>query len=282
VASVQTSFQGSADRPGLGPSGRAVLPAVLRPVSYFWVQYLRTWKADLGTSFVTPLLYLVSLGLGLGSLIGHGRSLASLGGVDYRSFVAPALLATTAMQVAIGRATYEVWGSCNPWSGAYRSMQASPITVPQILGGHLVWLTMRLAIASAAYLAVSAALGTVHSGEAAACVLVGPLLGLSFATPIAAYSVSARIDAPFTLIFRLLMMPLFLFSGTFFPISQLPVVLRDVAYVLPLWHGVQLCRSLYLGTFSWGTGTGHLAYLFGVALLGWLVARRTYQRRLSR
>lgn len=258
------------------------LPLSLRPVSYFWVQYLRTWKADLGTTFVTPLLYLASLGVGLGHLIGHGHPVASLGDQTYLSFVASALLATTAMQVAVARATYEVWGSCNPWSGAYRSMQASPISVAQIFSGHMAWVVFRLFVASAAYLAISAAFGAVHSPEAAGDLLVGPLVGLSFTTPIAAYSVSARIDAPFSVIFRLLMMPLFLFSGTFFPISELPEGLRYVAYALPLWHGVQLSRALYAGTFSWAAGLGHAAYLAAVTGAGFLVARAAYRRRLSR
>jgi lipooligosaccharide transport system permease protein len=258
------------------------LPLALRPVSYFWVQYLRTWKADLGTTFVTPLLYLASLGVGLGSLIGHGHPLASLGGRDYLSFVAPALLATTAMQVAIARGTYEVWGACNPWSGAYRSMQASPISVPQVLSGHMAWCVVRLWVASAAYLVISSLFGAVHSPEATGVLLIGPLIGLAFTTPIAAYSVTARIDAPFAVIFRLLMMPLFLFSGTFFPISELPTALRYVAYALPLWHGVQLSRALYYGTFAWASGLGHVAYLAAVAGAGYLVARRTYSYRLAR
>lgn len=258
------------------------IPLTLRPVSYFWVQYLRTWKADLGTSVVTPLLYLASLGLGLGSLIGHGRPMASLGGVDYLSFVAPALLATTAMQVAIARGTYEVWGSMNPWSGAYLSMRASPISVGQIAAGHMAWAVMRLVIASAAYLLISAFFGAVHSVEALGALVAGPLVGMAFMAPIAAYSVTARIDAPFTIIFRLLMMPLFLFSGTFFPIDQLPVALRYVAYVLPLWHGVELSRGLYAGTLGLASGLGHAAYLVAVAGAGFLVARRTYHRRLAR
>lgn len=75
------------------------VPVALRPMTYFWALYRRTWKADIGTTIVTPLLYLASIGAGLGSLVGHGRPLASLGGQDYLSFIAPALLATTAMQV---------------------------------------------------------------------------------------------------------------------------------------------------------------------------------------
>jgi lipooligosaccharide transport system permease protein len=259
-----------------------MLPAPLRPLSYFWVSFRRTWMSTLSTSFFTPLLYLASLGAGLGSLVGHGQRLASLGGEDYLSFVAPALFAGTAMQVAIGQATYEVWGACNPWSGAYRSMQASPISVGQIMAGHMAWIAARALLACALYLAVSSAFGAVKSPEAAAGLAVGPLTGLAFAAPLAAYSVRARHDQPFSLVFRLLMLPLFLFSGTFFPVSQLPAGLRYLAYALPLWHAVELSRSLYAGTFEPLAGFGHVVYLAVVASAGLIVARRSYEARLAR
>ena len=258
------------------------VPASLRPLSYFWVMFRRTWMSTLSTTFVTPLLFLASIGAGLGSLVGHGRPLASLGGETYLSFVAPALLATTAMEVALGQATYEVWGARNFWSGAYRSMQASPISVRQIASGHMAWVAARALLASALYLGVSAAFGTVHSPDAAGVLAVGPLVGLAFATPLAAYSVTARHDQPFSLVFRLLMLPLFLFSGTFFPISQLPAALRWLAYVLPLWHGVELSRSLYSGHFAVLAGVGHLAYLGGVAAAGLVIARLSYQKTLAK
>src|ERR1035441_905709 len=111
------------------------VPLALRPLSYFWTQFMRTWKADIGTTFLTPVLYLASLGAGLGALVGHGHALASLGGESYLSFVAPALLATTAMQVAISRSTYEIFGYLNKWNGTYHTMQASPLSIYQILVG---------------------------------------------------------------------------------------------------------------------------------------------------
>lgn len=257
------------------------LPRPLRAVSYFWVSYVRTWKGDLGTTFIAPILYLTALGTGVGGLVGHGHALASLGGT-YLFFVAPAVLATTAMQVAIARATYEVWSSCNPWKGCYRSMQATPLSVPDILVGHMAWMVVRLFLATACYLAASAAFGAVRSVDAVATLLVGPLVGLAFALPIAAYSVTVRVDAPFSMIFRLLMIPLFLFSGTFFPLSQLPVGLQYAANALPLWHGVRLCRDLYSGNFHLGTTLIDVGYLVAVAAAGLVVARYTYERRLSR
>jgi lipooligosaccharide transport system permease protein len=254
----------------------------LRPLSYFWTQFVRTWKADIGTTFLTPVLYLASLGLGLGPLVGHGHALASLGGENYLSFVAPALLAATAMQVAISRSTYEIFGYLNKWNGTYRSMQASPLSVDQIMTGQLAWIGARVLLATAFYLAASSAFGAVHSPDAAADLVVGPLVGLSFAAPICAYSVTVRHDQPFSVIFRLVMMPLFLFSGTFFPVSQLPVALRYVTYVLPLWHGIQLSRTLYGGHIDWTASLGHLAYLVAVIAAGARLARYSYRRRLAR
>ena len=258
------------------------IPASLRSVTYFWVQFRRTWRADIGTTFLTPVLFLASIGVGLGGLIGHGEAVPSLGGVDYVSFVAPALLVTTAMQVAIIRATYEVWGCANPWSGAYRSMQASPIAVSQIVTGQLTWIAFRVLMASAFYLAVSAAFGTVHSPAAAADLIVGPLVGLAFAAPIAAYAITARHDQPFIMIFRLVMIPLFLFSGTFFPLSQLPIGLQYLAYALPLWHGVELSRGLYAGHLDLPVALGSVAYLVAATTAGTIVARLTYQLRLAK
>jgi lipooligosaccharide transport system permease protein len=257
-------------------------PAGLRPLSYFWRLYRRAWMADLSTTFFTPLLFLASLGAGLGHLVGHGKPLASLGDETYLSFVAPALLAATAMQVALAQATYEVWGARNFWSGAYRSMQASPITLGQVVLGHMAWVAVRVEVATALYLGVSAAFGTVHSPYAIGTLAVGPLVGLAFATPMAAYSVTARHDQPFSLVFRLLMLPLFLFSGTFFPLSQLPVALRWLAYLLPLWHGVELSRGLYSGHLAALATFGHLAYLAGVAAVGLLAAKASYEKVLER
>ncbi|MGH9105131.1 MAG: ABC transporter permease [Acidimicrobiales bacterium] len=257
------------------------VPAYLRPLSYFWLQFRRTWKADVSTTFLTPLLFLASIGAGLGALVGHGRPMASLGGETYLSFLAPALLATTAMQVAILRATYEVWGCCNPWSGAYRSMQASPIAIEGIVAGQLAWIVARVLLASAFYLAVSAAFGTVRSPAAAGDLLVGPLVGLAFAAPIAAYSVGARHDQPFSVILRLVMMPLFLFSGTFFPVSQLPAALQWLAYCLPLWHGIELSRDLYAGHVQALADGGHVAYLVAVGAAGVFAARVTFKKKLA-
>jgi lipooligosaccharide transport system permease protein len=109
---------------------------------------------------------------------------------------------------------------------------------------------------------------------------VAVLTGLAFAAPIAAWAITLKTETSFTYIFRFGLMPLMLFSGTFFPLSQLPGWLRGIAYATPLWHGVALCRALSLGRADLLGALGHVAYLAVLAAIGIWAGARTYQRRL--
>ncbi len=256
-------------------------PTCLRPLSYWGLTFRRTWRSDLSNSLLNPMLYLASIGVGLGVYVQRGHHLGTLHGVSYLSFVAPALLATTAMQLAVTQATFPVLGAVK-WARVYLGMLASPLSVNDVLVGHLIYIALRVAGASGLYLAVSAAFGTLHSPSAALELLIGPLVGLAFATPLAAFSIGRRTETSFVVLFRLFMVPLFLFSGTFFPITQLPSALRVLAEILPLWHGVELCRSLALGSGDLLIELANGCYLVLLSLGGYAVARRAYRRRLVR
>jgi lipooligosaccharide transport system permease protein len=251
----------------------------VRQFRYWLVNYRRTWRGSAYTSFLEPLLYLGSIGLGLGALVNkHGT--AALGGVSYLSFLAPGLLAGAAMQTAIGESTYPVLGSVK-WRPTYRAAVNSPVRPQDLMHGHLLFTTMRLAMNSAAFLAVMAAFGTLHSPWAAAALPAALLTGLAFAAPIEAWAITLTKDSPFAYLFRFGMIPMFLFSGTFFPVTQLPVWARPVAYVTPLWHGAALCRSLTLGRIPVLESLGHVAFLAALALAGLYAGGITYRRRLS-
>jgi lipooligosaccharide transport system permease protein len=107
------------------------------------------------------------------------------------------------------------------------------------------------------------------------------LLGLACAAPVAAWSVSQTRDSGFAILFRFVMVPMFLFSGTFFPVTQLPALIRPLAYITPLWHGVDLCRQLALGTASAGSVLLHVAYLSAIVGLGVRYGCAAYRRKLS-
>jgi lipooligosaccharide transport system permease protein len=135
-------------------------------------------------------------------------------------------------------------------------------------------------MAVASYLVVMAAFGTTESAASIFVLPVGLLTGLAFATPLAAFAATQDSDGAFSLVFRLGIVPLFLFSGVFFPITYLPVGLRIVAYLTPLWHGVNLCRHLTLGQVPLASTVIDLAYLVAVTAAGVVAARWTYRRRL--
>ncbi len=255
------------------------MPAALRATGYFALAYRRTWRGSLVSTFVSPTLYLLAMGVGLGSFVNKGAHTASLGGVSYLQFVAPGLAAAAAALTAASEATFPVMGALK-WTRTYFGMLATPLRVGDVLAGHLIWIATRVAMAVGAYLVVMAAFGTTRSIETLAVLPAGVLIGMAFATPLAAFSATQENDSVFSLIFRLGMIPLFLFSGVFFPVSQLPVGLRVVAYITPLWHGVDLCRGLTLGTLTAAAAVGHVAYLAGLAGAGYLVATRTFATRL--
>jgi len=250
----------------------------VREFRYWLTNYRRTWRGSVYTSFLSPVLYLGAMGLGLGKLVdAHGT--ARLGGVSYLAFLAPGLLAAAAMQSGIEESTYPVLGSVK-WRRTYYAAAASPLRPADIFHGHLLFTIMRLAMNSAIFLVVMAAFGAITSPWVLAAVPVAVLTGLAFAAPIEAWAITVSKDTSFALVFRFGMIPLFLFSGTFFPVTQLPVWIRPLAYATPLWHGVALCRSLSLGTATLGGALVHVGYLAALAAVSIVVGNRTYRRRL--
>ena len=255
-----------------------MVPA-LRTTEHMFRAYRRSWRGSLASTFVNPVLYLAALGVGLGRFVDRGGHAGALHGAPYLDFVAPALVAVTAMQVAVSESTFPVMGALK-WQKTYYAMLATPQRVGDVLAGHVAWIALRIASAVAVYLVVVAAFGAAHSPLALVALPAGLLTGLAFSLPLAAWSVLRQSEQPFNVVYRLGVIPLFLFSGTFFPLSSLPQGLRVVAYATPLWHGVDLCRTLVDGTATWGRSGLHVAYLLGLCGLGAAAAARTYPRRL--
>jgi lipooligosaccharide transport system permease protein len=245
----------------------------------FWlVNYRRTWRGSVYSSLLAPVLYLGAMGVGLGTLV-NARHAGTLGGVSYVDFLAPGLLAAAAMQSAVGESTWPVLGSVK-WLKTYYAAAATPLRPRDLFHGHLMFVTMRLVMNSVIFLGVALAFGAFRSPWAIAAVPAAVLTGLAFAAPIEAYAITCQKDSSFILIYRFGVIPLFLFSGTFFPVTQLPAVIRPVAYVTPLWHGVALCRSLSYGTVTPAGLALHAGYLAALVAAGIAVGHRTYRRRL--
>ena len=244
----------------------------------FWVTfYRRTWRGSVATSIVNPVFYLGALGIGLGTLV--NRSGTTPDGVKYLAFVAPGVLAATAMQIATTEASWPVLGSIR-WTRGYYAMLATPLGIRDIVFGHQAWMATRVVSSCAVYLAVIAAFGGVHSPLGALALPACFLIGVAFSAPMAAYAATREHDSAFVVVNRFAIIPMFLFSGTFFPVSRLPLVLRWIAYGTPSWHGVDLCRSLTLGRVHWPLAIAHVLYLLAWGAVGLAFALRTYSRRL--
>jgi lipooligosaccharide transport system permease protein len=274
VAAIDRLKAGRQSRVGT----RDTVVLAVREFRSWLVNYRRTWRGSIYSSLLGPVLYLGAMGLGLGALVdkhGTGR----LGGVSYLVFLAPGLLVAQAMQTASAESSFPVLGSVK-WRRTYQAAAATPLRPADIFHGHLLFTTMRLTMNSAVFVAVMAAFGAVRSPWVIAAVGVSVLTGLAFATPLEAFAIMQNNPNVFSMIFRFGIIPMFLFSGTFFPISQLPGWIRWVAYITPLWHGVALSRSLALGTADWPGAVGHLAYLFLVVAAGMVAAEHFYSRRL--
>jgi lipooligosaccharide transport system permease protein len=243
-----------------------------------WVTaYQRTWRGSIFGRFLSPLLFLLSMGLGLGSLV--DSSAGGVDGVPYLQFVVPGILAAQAMWVAMGESTYAVMGAIR-WNRKYHAMLATPIGIEDVLLGHLTYVALQVTGATVIFLAVAALFGSFASWWVLLALPVTVLTGMAFAVPIFAFSATQETDSGFNILFRFIMTPLFLFSGVFFPIDQLPAFLRPVAWVTPLWHGVEANRSLALGSPEVASVLGHTAYLLIVIHIGALLARHAFTKRL--
>jgi lipooligosaccharide transport system permease protein len=257
-------------------------PSLLRPrwlgaFMYFAYSYKRTWRGSISVSFLYPVLYLAALGVGLGSLV--DRHVGHVGGVSYLHFLAPGLLASTAMQVGGSESMYPIMDAIK-WNKTYYAMLATPLSYKDVLRGHVVAIACRLLTVCAVYTAILAAFGTTTSDLAVLAIPAGVLTGLAFVLPIISYSALQTNQMGFTAIYRLGLIPLFLFSGTFFPVKQLPGWLQPIAYATPLYHGVALCRGLVIGGMDTSAALAHIGYLVAVALIGYRLALRSYKKRL--
>jgi lipooligosaccharide transport system permease protein len=252
-------------------------PLAVRPLEFFFAQYRRVWRGTAVSSVVTPVIFLLAFGFGLGELVDRSTDLPN--GISYLEFVAPGLLAATAMQIASFEASWPVLSAIK-WSRQYHAMLASPLRVGDVLLGHQAFIASRMLMTATVYLAAIAAFGAVNSPLGILAIPVAALVGIAFAAPIAAWGAYTENEASFVAIFRFLILPMFLFSGTFVPIENLPGALQIVAYVTPLWHGVDLCRQLTLGDVEFASAAGHLAYLLAFTAAGLAAAYYTYRRRL--
>jgi len=251
----------------------------LRIVQRNAVVYRRIWRGSLFSSFLQPTLYLMALGFGVGALIDPRRA-AIPGGGTYLQFLAPGLLTAACMQVATYESSWPVIGKIT-WARNYYAMLATPIAIDDLIVGELLWMGIRLTTVGTAFLLVASSFGVMRIGGATLlAMLLAVLTGLAFSAPIIAYAATLKTGEHFNILFRLIITPLFMFSGVFFPIDRLAWPVRWIAQASPLYHGVQLVRGLTLGTLSRSAAAIHLTYLIVLLIAGFAAARHTFRKKL--
>lgn len=238
------------------------------------LSYRRLWIV-IASGFVDPVFYLFGLGLGLGALIGDvdyaGRS------VDYASFVAPGLVASSAMNGAVFDATFNFYFKLK-YAKTFDVMLATPLRLGDIVLGEIAWSMVRAGVYAVAFLLITVAFGLVHSWWALAIVPVSLLIGVAFAAVGTALTTFMRSWHDFDYI-QLVLQPMFLASTTFYALDVYPDWSRSIVRATPLYHGVTLCRSLMLGNVT-VDDLGHVIYLTGLLALGVVIVHRRLERLL--
>jgi lipooligosaccharide transport system permease protein len=264
--------------PAAAGTRQSSTPPMLRVVERELQVYRRLWRGVAASMFLNPVLFLAAMGLGLGTLVDEHSG--SVSGITYLQFVAPGLLVASAAQLAAGESLWPVVAGVK-WIRFYHGIVATPIRASDVFGGFVVWNAIRTMMSASVFLFVAALLGAIPSWWGVSAIPIAALTAAAFCAPLGAFSITQETDFAFPIIMRLGILPLFLFSGTFFPISQLPNWLEPLAYLSPLWHGVALARGATTGDLAFLPVVGHVAALLAFVVIGAWFGVRTFTRRLT-
>ena len=240
--------------------------------------FSKLWRGTLFTTFLSPVMFLFAMGIGVGGMVNE-RS-GGVGGLDYLAFIVPGIMAASAMQTAAGDALWGVMAGMK-WMRFFHGMAATPLRPADVYGGRVVWTGMRIAMSSSVFLCIASLFGGVLSPLGVLAIPSTVLTAVAFSASIAAWSATQEVEKNFAIVFRLGIIPLFLFSGTFFPVSQLPDWIEPLSRLSPLYYGVDLCRMFTTGQPRWTDALVNVAVLVAVAAIGWRFGTRTFTRRLA-
>ena len=240
--------------------------------------YRHTWRGTTITALLTPVLFLAAMGVGVGTLVDEGRA-GGVDGVSYLLWLAPGLLAASAMQSGAGDGAFPVMAGMR-WIRTYHAAIHTPVRPRDLYLGNLGWAGLRLVVLGTAFVAVAAAFGALGLVRGLLAVPAAVLTGVATCAAVSAVIATRDRDQALAGMFRFVVVPMFLFSGTFFPVDRLPEPLQPVVVLIPLWHGVELTRAVVLGggpALAWWVHvTALVVLLVGAALVG----VRTFERRL--
>ena len=237
----------------------------------------------IGLAIANPVLYLVSIGLGVGAYIDENTGGMGVDGVSYITFLAPALLATAAIQGAIDESVYPTLEGFK-WNKIFFSMNSTPLSGNHIAMGVFLNSLIRVIFTAVIYWFVMLAFGVLESPRAWLAIFTAVMAGAAFGALMQALAgMLENEDIFFTVLQRFVIMPLFLFSGTFYPLTNMPIFLQWIGWISPLWHATELGRWLTYGhEISSLMLYMHFIFLNSLLLFGVIASRRIFTRRLGK
>jgi len=240
--------------------------------------YRREWQGSVFSGFIEPLVVLAGLGIGLGVLVGD-KAAEITGGVSYVAYIAPALMASSAMNLATSEAAWPILARV-AWVRIYHAIVATPLNAADVMVGAIAFIVGKVAFAAAFFAGVLLVTGIATSPTGAlGMIAVSVLTAFAFGAPMAAFSVTQKSDQGFAFLFRLIITPLTFFSGTYFPIENLPDWAQFISWCTPLAHGVALSRGLALGVET-PNALAHALILVAWTVGGTVVASILFRRRM--
>lgn len=226
-----------------------------------------------------PILYLMSIGIGLGSLV--SKNLGLVDGVPYLTFLAPALLMASALQVAVDETSFVVIQGFS-WEKSFFAMNQTAITGKQIASGLMYYAIFRVIMNSGIYAIFLVLFGAMTLEAVPLQLLIAVLVGTSFGFVMMAYAAYIKEEGDWlVLMMRFIIAPMFMFSGTFYQIENMPELVQQIAWVSPLWHATELARTASYGSSDNYT-LAHILILLLIGALGAAFAYPRFDRRLSR
>ncbi len=220
-------------------------PLAFRVFEAEMLVYRRTWLGSVFSGFLNPILYLLAMGVGLGSLVDANLP-EGLDGVSYLTYLGPGLLVASAMQTGAAEGAWKVMGGIR-WFGTWSARIATPISIRALALGHIYWSAARVLMVSASFAIVITLFGVTSPLESLGTLIPAMLVGVAMAAITTAYTVRLKEFSGIPAFIRFVVIPMFLLSGVFFPITQLPGWTQPIAYATPVYHGVEMARSIALG-----------------------------------
>jgi lipooligosaccharide transport system permease protein len=254
------------------------LPDVrLRGALHVWRRdlqvYSKTWKMNILPNFFEPLIYLLGMGIGLGAWVGSG-----MGGMSYLAFITPGLIVTSAMNGASFETTYNVFVKMH-FGRTYHAITSTPVNIEDAMLGEVLWAMTRAMVYGVAFAIVVALFGLLPGWSGLSVLPVLLLTSFVFAAVGLCFTSFIKVIDMYSFYYTLFLTPMFLFSGIFFPLSNMPSWVATLAWIFPLTHAVNLARAVIHGSGSAGRIAGEAAWLAAVGLLLLWIALVRIRRR---